>query len=105
MYYLQSCGGAQVRPEVVKADGMVNIMMVERTLDRCGVTHRNRYWTLSSPVTVLLYTILHGNVFSSLHYTLHNARKAISSDIIPCIVVVSVSDVSEVARLTVRCSG
>ena len=52
MYYLQSCGGAQVRPEVVKADGMVNIMMVERTLDRCGVTHRNRYWTLSSPVTV-----------------------------------------------------
>ena len=38
--------------EVVKADGMVNIMTVERTLDRCGVTHRNRYWTLSSPATV-----------------------------------------------------
>ena len=46
-----------------------------------------------------------GNVFSSLHYTLYNARKAVPSDIIQCIVVVSISDVSEVARVTVQCSG
>ena len=87
--------------EVVKADGMVNIMTVERTLDRCGVTHRNRYWTLSSPVTLLLYTIYTWKCIQQptlyLHYIyLYNARKAVPSDIIPCIVVVSVSDVSEV---------
>ena len=89
----------------MKADGMVNIMTVERTLDRCGVTHRNRYWTLSSQSLCYCIQSIHGNVFSSLHYTLYNARKAVSSDIIPCIVVVSVSDVSEVARVTVQCSG
>ena len=91
--------------EVVKADGMVNIMTVERTLDRCGVTHRNRYWTLSSPVTLLLYTIYTWKCIQQPTLYLYNARKAVSSDIIPCIVVVSVSDVSEVARVTVQCSG
>ena len=86
--------------EVVKADGMVNIMTVERTLDRCGVTHRNRYWTLSSPVTLLLYTIYTWKCIQQP--TLYIIEY---SDIIPCIVVVSVSDVSEVARVTVQCSG
>ena len=75
----------------MKADGMVNIMTVERTLDRCGVTHRNRYWTLSSPVTVLLYTIYTWKCIQQP--TLYIIQY---SDIIPCIVVVSVSDVREV---------
>ena len=75
----------------MKADGMVNIMTVERTLDRCGVTHRNRYWTLSSPVTLLLYTIYTWKCIQQP--TLYIIQY---SDIIPCIVVVSVSDVSEV---------
>ena len=86
--------------EVVKADGMVNIMTVERTLDRCGVTHRNRYWTLSSPVTLLLYTIYTWKCIQQP--TLYIIQY---SDIIPCIVVVSVSDVREVARVTVLCLG
>ena len=84
----------------MKADGMVNIMTVERTLDRCGVTHRNRYWTLSSPVTLLLYTIYTWKCIQQP--TLYIIQY---SDIIPCIVVVSVSDVREVARVTVQCSG
>ena len=84
----------------MKADGMVNIMTVERTLDRCGVTHRNRYWTLSSPVTLLLYTIYTWKCIQQP--TLYSIQY---SDIIPCIVVVSVSDVSEVARVTVQCQG
>ena len=84
----------------MKADGMVNIMTVERTLDRCGVTHRNRYWTLSSPVTLLLYTIYTWKCIQQP--TLYSIQY---SDIIPCIVVVGVSDVSEMARVTVQCPG
>ena len=60
---------------------------------------------LDTVITSYCIQSIHGNVFSSLHYTLYNARKAVSSDIIQCIVVVSVSDVSEVARVTVRGSG
>ena len=50
---------------------------------------------LDTVITSHCIQSIHGNVFSSLHYTLYNARQAVSSDIMPCIVVVSVSDVSE----------
>ena len=59
--------------------------------------------TSHSATVYNIYMEMYSAAYIALY--LYNARKAVPSDIIQCIVVVSISDVSEVARVTVQCSG
>ena len=101
MYYLQSSGGAQVRPgggseswwhgqyndggeDARQVRGNTSQSILDTVITSHSATVYNLYMEMYSAAYIIHYIYL------------YNARKAVPSDIIPCIVEVSVSDVSEV---------